>query len=85
MGEYLKNNKIRTLHICDDNAESYDLLVYMHNDVNYSAVLGIGWKKICESNDFKNGQTLRFKIDTHSKICHVYPMISAASASNNTM
>jgi len=74
---------MHVLTFCGDYRIEEDFEVYLLNDHKYTTKLGIKWDKFCIANNFKIGQKIRFKFNmSEHTICHVYPLLPSASASN---
>jgi hypothetical protein len=70
LGEFLRKHLIIDLVCCTDDGMSWPLKVMKLHDP-YKTILGDTWMELCQSNNLKGGDVIRFKFDSEFR-CHVY-------------
>ena len=81
--KYLKQYEYKDLKLCGDNGKEEKFQVFFLNDSKLTTHFGIKWDHFCKINNFRIGQTIRFKllISDNAK-CRVYKVNPPASSSN---
>ena len=78
---YLKQYGYQGLKLCGDNRDEEKVQVYLLNDYNLTTEFGITWDHFCKNNNFRIGQTIRFKlILSDITKCNVYKVNPPATS-----
>jgi hypothetical protein len=78
----LKQYGFQDIKLCADNGNEEKFKVYLLNDGKLTTQIGILWDHFCKTNNFRIGQTIRFKLMLSDIAkCHVYKVNLPATSS----